>query len=649
VFALGLLALASVMRLRGYDFSLPYIDHPDEPNFALTALWWRQKLQVFQNPNYPPGYIWLQMGVQTVMDAFGSPAIPDYVRVMRLFAVAASLGTTLFVALAAWRVGGRLAGLIAGLTWAIAPEIVESGLFATPDPFVYLLVSASTLLAVEAIYRPDRSAWALWSVLVALVATLVKYPAVPAIAAGGLAALYIAVWRNRRLGLRLLALQAISVALVGLWLVAGYGIVDYNEGATAQAHGLERVTSLELVHNNLTYVFYPLARRTWTSAGWGVLAAGLALLIAARRWRTLRAPHPMAIAVLWAVMILIPWLATAFRTATYQALRDILPGTTAAVALWAVALAQIACALAALLRRLAVPSRAAQRAGQSAVVIGFLAVFAIPQLVAAWQESTLRTYPDTRADLATWAEIALEPGSVVVTGDNHKTFNRYWGGYPGTKWFDGFVADDATHIPPEEWQERGMSYLVLPFDQVLTLQGSAEGRAYLSSLLPLRIIAPHEQQRGPAMVLFRLWKPEVDHTIEFDGQIRLLGWDQQPIAPQPGDEIVLRFYWQPIVPPRDNYSVFLHLTPEDTPSEVLAQRDFTPASEARLPLTWQYPGETLIGQPQALTIPSDLAPGRYVLRLGLYNYVTGERLRVTAPDGPPADHVNLLSFEAASR
>jgi len=28
-----------VLRLRGYDFALPYIDHPDEPNFALSALW----------------------------------------------------------------------------------------------------------------------------------------------------------------------------------------------------------------------------------------------------------------------------------------------------------------------------------------------------------------------------------------------------------------------------------------------------------------------------------------------------------------------------------------------------------------------------------------------------------------------------------
>lgn len=644
----SILTLAGVLRLRGYDFALPYIDHPDEPNFALTALWWRGDLQVFQNPDYPPGYVWLQMAVQTVIDKLSAPSIPDYVRVMRLFAVAASLGTTLLVALTAWRVGGHLAGLIAGLTWAIAPEIVESGLYATPDPFVYLLVSVSTLLAVEAISHPDRSTWALWSVLIALAATLVKYPAIPAIVPGGLAALYIAIWRDRRVGFRLLALQSVSVALVGAWLVAVYGIVNYNEGATAQAHGLQRVMSADLVHNNLTYVFYPLARATWTLPGWGVLAAGLALLIAPRRWRGPRAPHFAAVVALWAVMILIPWLATAFRTGSSQAIRDILPGVTAAVVLWAVALAQIAGAVATLLRRRAFSPRAARIAGQSLVLTCFLAGFAIPQLVVAWQESTLRTYPDTRADLATWAEIALEPGTVVVTSDNHKTFNRYWGGYSGHKWFDSWVASDPTQVQPDEWRQRGMSYLVLPYERVIALQDSADGRAYLAQLLPLRVIAPREQQRGPAMALFRLWGPDVYQPVEFGGQIRLLGWDVQPAAPRPGDDLALRFYWQPIIPPRDNYSVFLHLTPLDDPTHVLAQRDFSPAGEARLPLTWQYPGETLISPAQTLTLPPDLPPGHYVVRLGLYDYVSGERLRVRTHESASADYIILMTVDAAA-
>lgn len=645
----GLLALAAVLRLRGYDFGLPYIDHPDEPNFALTALWWRGKLQVFQNPQYPPGFIWLEMAIQSFMDILGAPAISDYVRVTRLVAITASLITTLLVTLNATRLGGWLAGLLAGLTWAIAPPIVAGGLYATPDPFAYALVAASTYLAIEAIRRRDRSLYALWSVLVGLAATVVKYPVVPAVIPGGFAALDVMLRRDRALGLRLLIMQAICVAVVGLWIVAGYGIANYNEGATAQAQGVERVTSLRLVQQNLALVFHPLARSTWPLAGWGVLAAGAALTLASRRWRGLMQPPPAAIAGLWAVMLAIPWLATSFRAGSVQALRDILPGTTAAVTLWAVSLAQIAQALALLLRRrAALSARTARVAAQSLVLAGFLAGFGIPQLVIAWQESTARTYPDTRADLAAWAESALEPGTVVVTAENHKTFNRYWGGYGGTKWFDSWVTADVTSYSPDGWRRRGMSYLAMPYAQMVALRASPEGRAALDQMLPLRVIAPHVRQRGPAMVFFRLWKPDVIRSAAFGGEIRLVGWDQTPPTLQPGDTLTLRFYWQPIAHPRDNYSVFLHLTPVDDPTQVLAQRDFSPAGEARLPLTWVYPDETLIGPPQILELPPSLSPGEYVLRLGLYDYVTGARLPVAAPDGTQSDHLVILSLEVAA-
>jgi len=647
----ALLALAAVLRLRGYDFALPYLDHPDEPNFALTALWWRGELRVFQNPGYPPAYIWLQMAVQAVMDALGTPAIPDYVRVMRLLSVAASLGTTAIITRTAWRVGGWTAAFLAGVVWATAPEIVEGSLYATSDPFVYLLVSASTLLAVEAISEPGRSAWALWSVLVALAATLVKYPAVPAIVPGAIAALVV-LGRDRRTGRYLLLLQVACVAVVGAWLVGVYGIPNYNEGATFhregatfQSQGLERITSPDLVRQNLALVFYPLARATWTFAGWGVAIAGTILALVTRRRTSDCAPHPATLAALWAVMVLIPWIATSFRAGNVQAIRDILPGTTAAVVLWSAGLVLIGRTAAALLRQIGLPRRAARHVVTGGLIAAFLIVYLIPQLVIAWQESTLRTYPDTRADLAAWAEIALDPGTIVVTDENHKTFNRYWGGYPGKKWFDSWVTDDVTEHPPDVWRERGMSYLVMPYTQVLELQQTDTGRAYLARLFPLRSVAPQKQQRGPAVIVFRLWGPDHQANAEFGGQIRLVGWDQQPAVAQPGDTLALRFYWQPVTPPRDNYSVFLHLTPSTDPTSILAQADFTPVSEARLPLTWHYPDETLVGQTQHLTIPADLPPGSYVARLGLYNYVTGERLRVSTGSGSSPDHILLFTLD----
>ncbi len=77
-----------------------------------------------------------------------------------------------------------------------------------------------------------------------------------------------------------------------------------------------------------------------------------------------------------------------------------------------------------------------------------------------------------------------------------------------------------------------MSYLVLPYERVIALQGSAEGRAYLAQLLPLRVIAPQERQRGPAMELFRLGAGCLP-AGQFGGQIRLLAgmFSPPPRAP----------------------------------------------------------------------------------------------------------------------
>src|SRR5687767_2735472 len=74
-FYVGLLLILSVsalMFLLSYKFSLPYIDHPDEPNIYYWAQEWRG---LFQNQryiyNYPPGYIGLAVLVQTIAEPLG--------------------------------------------------------------------------------------------------------------------------------------------------------------------------------------------------------------------------------------------------------------------------------------------------------------------------------------------------------------------------------------------------------------------------------------------------------------------------------------------------------------------------------------------------------------------------------------------------
>ena len=56
---LAILLLAGALRYPGYDFSLPYVDQPDEPNFFLSG---RMLIDFgtarsLNNHFYPPGII----------------------------------------------------------------------------------------------------------------------------------------------------------------------------------------------------------------------------------------------------------------------------------------------------------------------------------------------------------------------------------------------------------------------------------------------------------------------------------------------------------------------------------------------------------------------------------------------------------------
>jgi hypothetical protein len=67
------------------------------------------------------------------------------------------------------------------------------------------------------------------------------------------------------------------------------------------------------------------------------------------------------------------------------------------------------------------------------------------------------------------------------------------------------------------------------------------------------------------------------------------------------------------------------LYPEDSLT-LLAQDDGPPVSVERATLTWDDPNELFIGRNILLTVPKTLKPGAYRLVIGLYDYVTGQRL-----------------------
>jgi len=127
---------------------------------------------------------------------------------------------------------------------------------------------------------------------------------------------------------------------------------------------------------------------------------------------------------------------------------------------------------------------------------------------------------------------------------------------------------------------------------------------------------------------------EVTRDDLFGGLIRLQGARFTPEA-TPGGVIAVELQWEATDVVSANYKVFVHLT--DEPGTLVAQHDGVPGSEERPTTTWQ-PGQVVIDR-HGLFLPGRL-PERLQLRVGLYDPVTGERLRL--PDG--SDQVEIATL-----
>ncbi|MFO7321836.1 MAG: glycosyltransferase family 39 protein [Chloroflexota bacterium] len=626
---LPVVLLAATLRLLSFDFSLPYIDHPDEPSLYVQALAWRGLADPIGNlAGYPPASIVQNILVQWVLEPLGYTGSASAVYANRLLSVLSGLLTLVFVALAARRIAGAWAGWLAGLAWAVSPLALEHGVYALADPHVYMLSAMTTWLAVVALLDAQRRHWVVWSTLAALLAVTFKYPAVFLLFPGGVVTLVLL--RRDRRALRYLIVQAIMVGLVGAFFLFVYDATQMEMNVTQQAEGrlLANLLTPGRLLENLWSTIMPLNGVAWVIAA----VAGVAAFFIARRTGNPTA-HAGAVALCALAMAAHAWGVSSFTVMSENGrLRDILPGTPLAAVLFGTAVAQIGFALPRRLGKL--------RQAAPAIVVAAL-VFA-PQFAASWALVQERQRPDQRIDLRAWADTNLDPGTVLVNQSNHKTFNPYFSGLQGRHWFDWWVVSDITERPVEEWRRRGMSYAALDVERWRAALETGAGRAYFDELLHLRTF-DKPGAAGPRTAVFRLWRMQHETEIRFGDRIYLVGYDLDATQVRPGDSLELRFYWRAAATPEADYSLFIHLTASDEVAP-LAQVDGAPARVERLTLTWDDPDETIISQPFSLTIPPELAAGVYAIRIGLYDYRTGERLPVTGTAGALADAYTLATI-----
>ena len=135
-----------------------------------------------------------------------------------------------------------------------------------------------------------------------------------------------------------------------------------------------------------------------------------------------------------------------------------------------------------------------------------------------------------------------------------------------------------------------------------------------ATLGPIRIGDP------PARVLAVDPNPSYPRDDNLGDVIKLKGYD---LARTPkAQELALTLYWESLASTHQNLTTFVHLL--DGNGQIIAQKDSPPAGGLYPTSVWDM-GD-IVKDEIVLAVPDSGSTGDYTLRVGMYNFLTGERL-----------------------
>lgn len=633
--ALALLILvAALFFLPGYSRGLPFYEDIDEHGFIRNLFVWRGLLdEPILLPGYPPGIFVLQQGIFTAFTIFGqTPTMTDIALATRLLAALTSIGSAcLIFGSVNLLTRSVLVSFWAALLWICLPLIPPRLVIALTEPWLFFFGVAALYAALRAM-RQTAPSWAVASTLLAIGSLTFKYPAFYTLGFGLLASLWGLYQQHGARKAWLLALVAQITFMAGaafylLFVYDAWSLTTIgSEGTTFTNSGFE----LMLNPRRIEHVFSSAA--TLLSMSLPVLLISL----------TLAALFYLRVAALWAIVAWIGvlagtgfyiWFAATYYRGDTLVLRYVILSSGVFVVLLAAG-AQAG-------------GQWLQRRTRTLRLTWFLwgalsLLWLLPNALSQSAETYLRTLPDTRLELHAWgaATLPLDTGTTLVT--DWRWFARD-GGYfgPPVSFYPVEVPAQALEKTIDEYLQMHIRYAAMAAEDLNALQREPGGAGFLSQLVPLKRIPPlgeEERWRGPIIHVFSLRTMEQETDIAFEAGIRLVGYDLEHLS----DQLVMRPWWSAVQRPERDYQLFVHLYPEDEVT-ILAQIDDVPGQGSRTTSTWDDPDELIPGRELRLSL-AELPPGRYQLALGLYDPISGVRLRLI--DG--SDYFQLTTLRVES-
>jgi len=197
------------------------------------------------------------------------------------------------------------------------------------------------------------------------------------------------------------------------------------------------------------------------------------------------------------------------------------------------------------------------------------------------------------------------------------------GRFPTSLWPVGRAFCDVTPVRVETWADAPELYAIeaglydaKTEDRLEAANESGEpvmpplvGRVRVAPAQPLRVSPQHAAQAN-------------------FGSAVLIGFDA-PEGAQPGDAVPLRLYWRAVSVLDQDNTVFVHLL--DSSGKLITQADSQPRSGAYPTSAWA--AGDVVPDDHTLNLPAHLAPGDYVIRVGLYLAPNGPRLPLRSLTG----------------
>ncbi len=628
-----ILVLATLARLLTFERFLPLTDYPDELNMYMLALDWRaaplgQEYGASRVGewlgSYPPLFVWGEMGIQSALDSAKNGrwiAAGEVIFWVRLLSLSFGILTTALIFDTGRVMGGLLAGVIAGLAWAIAVPVIEFNSIAIPDPLVYLTCAAALWGAARAFHRRSFR-WAFIGILGAIGAIYTKYIPVYALIPPLLAMIWLTIQRKPNALRWWITIGVIGVLSGGALI---YSVVSHpltnGEAKATRNNGLQLLLNLSRNWNNFQTMLAPVGVLSLA------LAAGAVIIVLTRRKKLRLDPFIGSIILYLLPVIPLSTLVTDTGGRAGAEIRHVMPGVIAIILLWSAGLALVARNW----RSLSLPW------AKGLATLSFV-VWIVPTLIGGWALVERFQPPNIIYQLWTWSDENLPADGMILmppSSSVNLTWNRPWSGYDGQTSFQWWVEDLQVKDTPAHYVERGITYYTFNEQDRLRLD-SPEFRAFVSQLQPIKTLLPTASSAGSPVYVYRMLPPQTHSGVMLGNQIELVGYDLKNDST--AKSINLRLYWQAIHRPSTNYSVFMHLVNEDA-SKLITQYDGAPTTSRSLTLQWDDPAELHISDNITLQIPADTAPGTYQLQIGLYDFTTG--IRLTAPDGTDTVQISV--------